>query len=78
MSALANRISAQVWTHARLVDVEVVCCNHVSRIVLLHLLQHLFFTSGLEAARGMGLVATSVPTMGKYEQAGLGTGSDVA
>src|SRR5690348_10679451 len=47
-------------------------------MVLLHLLQHLFFTSGREAARGGGLVTAGVATMGKYEQAWLGTGGDIA
>lgn len=67
----------RAWAHARLVHIEVVCCNHVPRIGLLHLLQHLFFAPGLEATRGVGLVAAGVATMGKYEQERLGTGCDV-
>ncbi len=63
--------------NGKLVDVQVVRCNHVSRIVLLHLLEHLFFTSGLEAARGVGLVAAGVATMRQDEQMGLGTGGDL-
>ena len=65
LSALADSVSAYLL--ATLVHIQVVCCNHVPRVVLLHLLQHLFFTSGLEAARGAGLVAAGVATMGKYE-----------
>src|SRR6185437_4506790 len=77
LSALADS-SAELRAHASLVHIQVVCCKHVPRIVVLHLLQHLFFTSGLEAARSLGLVAAGVAAMGKYEQAGFGTGGDVA
>jgi hypothetical protein len=61
----------------RSIHTQIVRCNYIPRIVPFHFHHHLFFTSGLEAAGGIRLVAARVGGMSQYEQAGLGAAGGI-